>query len=162
MFSHHGLLLDASARRIIRTSDYLWCFNGEMSQELRIGFCQLSVFLIRAFSNTFNSGFTQLHMLTEANSNHCQISLNLQEVYDGIFTLFHFRFIFYFILRAHMNTWSFHFRKSEFNMNSSVDLSLKKALKTPPTRRTAEVKTPTEILYRSRHDWKKHFIMSIT
>jgi len=33
----------------------------------------------------------------------------------------------------------------DFNMNSSVDLSLKKALKTPPTRRTAEVKTPTEI-----------------
>ncbi len=39
----------------------------------------------------------------------------------------------------------------EFNMNSSVDLSMKKALKTPPTRRTAEVKTPTEILYHYRY-----------
>ncbi len=46
-------------------------------------------------------------------------------------------------------------------MNSSVDLSLKKALKTPPTRRTAEVKTPTEILYHYRYDSNNLFRMSI-
>jgi len=36
-------------------------------------------------------------MLTEANSNQCQIHPN-HYVHDGIFTLFYFSFTFYFIL----------------------------------------------------------------
>ncbi|XP_042567231.1 rap guanine nucleotide exchange factor 6-like isoform X7 [Cyprinus carpio] len=76
-------------------------------------------------------------MLTEANSNQCQTSQTPQGVNDDIFISFQFYILLYFIdTREYMKFLFPEIRG--FNMNSSVDLSLKKALRTPPTRRTAE------------------------
>ncbi|XP_016151461.1 rap guanine nucleotide exchange factor 6-like [Sinocyclocheilus grahami] len=77
-------------------------------------------------------------MLTEANSNQRQIPRTLQEISDIIYLItFHFYILLHLIdTREYMKFLYPDIR--EFNMNSSVDLSLKKALRTPPTRRSAE------------------------
>ncbi|XP_051955478.1 rap guanine nucleotide exchange factor 6-like isoform X2 [Xyrauchen texanus] len=69
-------------------------------------------------------------MLTQINARH----LRLLET-QRIFSSFHLTVFDLFLYLTILTLYS---RKSEFNMNSFVDLSLKKALKTPTSRRTAE------------------------